>query len=153
VDLPQALQVTLYWVLARPARWPWWNFRRQDSRCRFGWDLLHTLLRIPVGAFLAAATLSPDGGELGLAGLAAGAGVATLTHVLKSGTRALIKQLTGTSLELDRLAGRGCRRAGRSRLGVRAPVLSLALVFGLGLLVFGPCSGSRAGCSVRCAQT
>jgi hypothetical protein len=54
-----------------------------------GWDLLHTLLRVPVGAFLAAATLSPDG-DLGTGMLATGAGVALTSHVMKAGTRALL---------------------------------------------------------------
>lgn len=54
-----------------------------------GWDLLHTLLRVPVGAFLAAATLSPDG-SLGAGMLATGAGVALTSHVLKAGSRALL---------------------------------------------------------------
>lgn len=54
-----------------------------------GWDLLHTLLRVPVGAFLAAATLSPDG-QLGAGALATGAGVAFASHALKAGSRALI---------------------------------------------------------------
>lgn len=53
------------------------------------WDLLHTLLRVPAGAFLAAAAISPDG-DLGAGTLAAGAGVALASHVVKSGTRALI---------------------------------------------------------------
>lgn len=54
-----------------------------------GWDLLHTLLRVPAGAFLAAATLSPDG-DLGTGALLAGAGVALASHALKSGSRALL---------------------------------------------------------------
>jgi hypothetical protein len=54
-----------------------------------GWDLLHTLLRVPVGAFLTAATLSPDG-HLGAGALAVGAGASLFTHLLKSGTRLLI---------------------------------------------------------------
>ena len=54
-----------------------------------GWDLLHTLLRVPAGAFLAAATLSPDG-QLGAGALAVGAGASLMTHLLKSGTRLLI---------------------------------------------------------------
>lgn len=53
------------------------------------WDLLHTLLRVPVGAFLAASALSPDG-DLAAGALATGAGVALTSHVLKSGTRALL---------------------------------------------------------------
>jgi hypothetical protein len=54
-----------------------------------GWDLLHTLLRVPAGAFLAAATLSPDG-DLATGALATGAGVALASHALKSGSRALL---------------------------------------------------------------
>ncbi|NYZ62921.1 DUF4126 domain-containing protein [Luteimonas deserti] len=54
-----------------------------------GWDLLHTLARVPAGAFLAAAALSPDG-ELGGGMLATGAGVAFASHVLKSGTRLML---------------------------------------------------------------
>lgn len=54
-----------------------------------GWDLLHTLLRVPAGAFLAAATLSPDG-ELGTGMLATGAGVAFVSHAIKAGSRALL---------------------------------------------------------------
>jgi hypothetical protein len=54
-----------------------------------GWDLLHTLLSVPVGAFLAAATLSPDG-DLGAGAATAGAATALLTHVLKSGSRVAI---------------------------------------------------------------
>ncbi|MEO5963484.1 MAG: DUF4126 domain-containing protein [Thermomonas sp.] len=53
------------------------------------WDLLHTLLRVPAGAFLAAAAMSPDG-ELGAGMLATGAGVALTSHLLKSGSRALL---------------------------------------------------------------
>src|SRR5690606_5756665 len=48
-----------------------------------GWDLLQTLARVPAGAFLAAAALSPDG-ELGAGMLATGAGVALTSHVLKA---------------------------------------------------------------------
>jgi hypothetical protein len=54
-----------------------------------GWDLLHTLARVPAGAFLAAASLSPDG-DLGAGMLATGAGVALASHLLKSGTRAVL---------------------------------------------------------------
>ena len=53
------------------------------------WDLLHTLLRVPAGAFLAAAAMSPDG-ELGAGMLATGAGVALTSHLIKSGSRALL---------------------------------------------------------------
>ncbi|MDX1550811.1 MAG: DUF4126 domain-containing protein, partial [Lysobacter spongiicola] len=54
-----------------------------------GWDLAHTLLRIPAGAFLAAATLSPDG-DLATGALVGGAGLALTSHALKAGSRALL---------------------------------------------------------------
>ncbi|MEP6633905.1 MAG: DUF4126 domain-containing protein, partial [Luteimonas sp.] len=91
LDLPQALQVTQSpWVLGVSGVLAAVEFFADkipgvDS----GWDLLHTLLRVPAGAFLAAAALSPDG-HLGAGMLATGAGVALTSHVLKAGSRALL---------------------------------------------------------------
>jgi len=91
LDLPQALEVTTSpWVLGVSGVLAVAEFFADkipgvDS----GWDLLHTLLRIPAGAFLAAAALSPDG-DLGAGMLATGAGVALTSHLLKSGARAVM---------------------------------------------------------------
>lgn len=52
-------------------------------------DLLQTVLRIPAGAFLAAAVLSPDG-QLDAGPLLAGGTAALGGHLLKSGTRATL---------------------------------------------------------------
>ena len=91
LDLPPALQVTQsWWVLGTSGALAVAEFFADkipgvDS----GWDLLQTLARVPAGAFLAAATLSPDG-QLSGGVLAAGAGVALTSHLLKSGSRALM---------------------------------------------------------------
>jgi uncharacterized membrane protein len=91
LDLPQALQVTQSpWVIGVSGVLALAEFFADkipgvDS----GWDLLHTLLRVPAGAFLAASAMSPDG-HLGAGMLATGAGVALTSHLLKSGTRALL---------------------------------------------------------------
>ncbi|MFD0740078.1 DUF4126 domain-containing protein [Lysobacter koreensis] len=91
LDLPSALEVTQSpWVIGVSGVLAAAEFFTDkipgiDSAS----DLLHTLLRVPAGAFLAAATLSGDG-ELGAGALATGAGVALTSHVLKSGTRALL---------------------------------------------------------------
>jgi uncharacterized membrane protein len=91
LDLPHALEVTSSpWVLGVSGVLALAEFFADkipgvDS----GWDLLHTLLRVPAGAFLAAATLSPDG-HLGAGMLATGAGVALTSHVIKAGSRALM---------------------------------------------------------------
>lgn len=91
IDLPQALQATQSpWVIGVSGALAAAEFFADkipgvDSV----WDLLHTLLRVPAGAFLAAATLAGDG-QLGAGALATGAGVALTSHLLKSGARALI---------------------------------------------------------------
>ena len=91
LDLPQALEVTASpWVIGVSGVLAAVEFFADkipgvDS----GWDLMHTLLRVPAGAFLAAAALSPDG-DLGAGALATGAGVALTSHALKSGSRALL---------------------------------------------------------------
>ena len=91
LDLPQALEATQSpWVIGVSGVLATAEFFADkipgvDS----GWDLLHTLLRVPAGAFLAAATLAGDG-QLGAGALATGAGVALTSHLLKAGSRALI---------------------------------------------------------------
>lgn len=91
LDLPPALEATTSpWVLGvsgvlAAAEF----FADKIPGVDSGWDLLHTLLRIPAGAFLAAAAMSPDG-HLAGGMLAAGAGVALTSHALKAGTRALL---------------------------------------------------------------
>ena len=91
LDLPQALEATQSpWVIGvsgvlAAAEF----FADKIPGVDSGWDLLHTLLRVPAGAFLAAATLSGDG-QLGAGALATGAGVALTSHLLKSGSRLLL---------------------------------------------------------------
>ena len=91
VDLPPALAATQsWWVLGTSGALAVVEFFADkipgvDSI----WDLLQTLARVPSGAFLAAATQSPDG-QLGTGALVAGAGIALASHGLKSGTRALL---------------------------------------------------------------
>jgi hypothetical protein len=90
-DLPPNLEVvTSPWVLGTSALLAIVEFAADkipgvDS----GWDLLHTLLRVPVGAFLAGAAFGGDG-ELSTVGLVVGAGAALLTHGFKAGTRAAL---------------------------------------------------------------
>lgn len=91
VQLPPALQPTeSWWVLGTSGVLALAEFfANKIPGVDSVWDLLQTLARVPAGAFLAAATLSPDG-HLGTGALAAGAGVALASHALKSGTRALL---------------------------------------------------------------
>ncbi|MBN8801670.1 MAG: hypothetical protein ABS96_20280 [Lysobacteraceae bacterium SCN 69-123] len=135
VELPPALQATQsWWVLGTSAALAAAEFFADkipgvDSI----WDLLQTLARVPAGAFLAAATLSPDG-QLGAGALAAGAGVALASHGLKAGTRALLNTSPEPASNwAASVAEDGVVIAGLA-LALAHPWLALALVVGASLL-------------------
>lgn len=54
------------------------------------WDSIHTFIRIPAGAILAAGAVGDVTPALGLAAAIAGGGLAAGTHASKAGTRVLI---------------------------------------------------------------
>ena len=54
------------------------------------WDLLHTLVRIPAGAALAASVFGADQGSLSLAAALLGGTLAATSHVAKASTRAAV---------------------------------------------------------------
>lgn len=54
------------------------------------WDTLHTFIRIPAGALLAAGAVGELGSAAELAALLLGGGISTATHLTKSGSRVLI---------------------------------------------------------------
>lgn len=136
VELPAALQPTQsWWVLGTCGALAVAEFLADkipgiDSV----WDLLQTLARIPAGAFLAAATLSPDG-QLGAGALAAGAGVALTSHVLKSGTRALLNTSPEPASNWLASTTEDVAVTGGLALLIAHPVLAAVFVFGLGLVV------------------
>lgn len=101
------------------------------------WDLLHTLLRVPAGAFLAAAALSPDG-HLGAMALAGGAAVALTSHGLKSGTRALLNASPEPFSNWTASATEDAATVGGLALVFHHPVAALALVIALTLMVAVP---------------
>ena len=142
LELPTALQATQSpWVLGVSGALAAAEFFADkipgvDS----GWDLLHTLLRVPAGAFLAAATLSPDG-QLGAGALAAGAGIALTSHVLKSGSRALIntspEPVTNTAASvLEDLTVVGVLLLAMAHPWLALTVCLVLLVVGVTLVVF-----------------
>ncbi len=129
VQLPPALEVTTsWWVLGTSGALALVEFFADkipgvDS----AWDLVHTLARIPAGAFLAAATLSPNG-DLGPGMLAAGAGVALASHVLKSGTRAMMNLSPEPVSNLTASATEDVVSIGGMALALAHPLLSLLVV-------------------------
>ena len=136
VDLPPALEAAQSpWVLGVSGALALVEFFADkipgvDS----AWDLLHTLLRVPAGAFLAAAALSPDG-HLGAGALAAGAGVALASHGLKSGTRALLNTSPEPVTNWTASAGEDAATLGVLALAFAHPFAALGLVALLSVVV------------------
>jgi hypothetical protein len=136
LDLPPALQVTeSWWVLGASGALALTEFFADkipgvDS----GWDLLQTLARVPAGAFLAAATLSPDG-QLGTGALVAGAGVALTSHLLKSGSRALLNTSPEPVSNWTASVTEDVVVVGGLSLAFAHPWLALALVVGVSVVL------------------
>ncbi|MGE8244615.1 MAG: DUF4126 domain-containing protein [Stenotrophomonas maltophilia] len=135
VDLPPALQATeSWWVLGTSAALAIAEFFADkipgvDSV----WDLGQTLARVPAGAFLAAATLSPTG-ELSGTALVAGAGVALASHGLKSGTRALLNTSPEPASNWMASAAEDTVVVGGLALALAHPWLALILVVACSLI-------------------
>ena len=136
LDLPPALEVaTSPWVLGISGVLAVAEFFADkipgvDS----GWDLLHTLARVPAGAFLAAASLSPDG-DLGAGMLATGAGVALASHVLKSGTRVLLNTSPEPVTNLGASVTEDVAVVGALALAFAHPWLALLLVVAISVSI------------------
>ncbi|KAF1712613.1 hypothetical protein CSC70_03685 [Pseudoxanthomonas kalamensis DSM 18571] len=136
LDLPPALEATTsWWVLGTSGALALTEFFADkipgvDSV----WDLLQTLARVPAGAFLAAATLSPDG-ELGAGALAAGAGVALTSHLVKSGSRALLNTSPEPASNLTASIVEDAVVVGGLSLAFAHPWIALVLVVGISLIV------------------
>ena len=136
VDLPPALEpTTSWWVLGTCGLLAVAEFFADkipgvDS----AWDLLQTLARVPAGAFLAAAALSPDG-DLGAGMLAAGGGLALASHLLKSGSRAMLNTSPEPVSNWAASASEDMVVLGALALALAYPWAALALV-----LVIGACS-------------
>ena len=135
VDLPPALEATQsWWVLGTSGSLAVAEFLADkipgvDS----AWDLLQTLARVPAGAFLAAAALSPDG-QLGAGALAAGAGAALASHALKTSTRALLNTSPEPASNWAASAAEDTVVVGGLALALAHPWLALALVVGASVL-------------------
>ena|SRR5690606_11382415 len=135
VDLPPALEPTQsWWVLGTAGALAVAEFFADkipgvDS----AWDLLQTVARIPAGAFLAAAALSPDG-ELAGGALAAGAGAALASHALKTGTRALLNTSPEPASNWTASAAEDVLVVGGLGLALAYPWLALLVVVGASLL-------------------
>ena len=136
LDLPQALEVTASpWVIGVSGVLAAMEFFADKiPGVESGWDLAHTLLRVPAGAFLAAATLSPDG-DLGMGAMATGAGLALTSHLIKSGTRALLNTSPEPVSNWTASLGEDVATVGGLALVFNYPWIALAVVVAFSLTI------------------
>ena len=136
LDLPPALEATTSpWVLGVSGSLALAEFFADKiPGVDTGWDLLQTLARVPAGAFLAAAALSPDG-QLGAGMLATGAGVALSSHLLKAGSRALLNTSPEPVSNWTASAAEDVVVVGALGLAWAYPWAALAIVLGIGVTV------------------
>src|SRR5690606_25426058 len=99
-----------------------------------GWDFLQTLARVPAGAFLAAAALSPAG-DLSAGMLATGAGVALGSHALKAGSRVLINASPGPLSCWGATGPEDVAAVGVLPLARAIPLLALGIALTLSLVL------------------
>ena len=136
VDLPPDLAVvTTPWVLGTSGLLTVIEFTADkipgvDS----GWDLLHTVLRVPIGAWLAGSAVSIDG-DFGTGAALAGGATALFTHLLKSGSRAAINTSPEPESNWIVSLGEDTIALGALALVFAHPWLALAIVLGLVLTV------------------
>jgi hypothetical protein len=103
------------------------------------WDLLHTVLRVPAGAWLAGAALAEPGGDLSGLGLLAGGVTALLSHGLKSGGRALINTSPEPASNWAASLGEDAVAVTALLFVVQYPLPTLLVLLSLGLLLVAGC--------------
>ena len=74
------------------------------------WDVVHTFIRIPAGAALAASVFGDSTAAATLAAAILGGSLAAGSHFAKAGSRARDQHVAGALLELGRVVRRGSRR-------------------------------------------
>jgi hypothetical protein len=92
LDLPEGLELLTdpLVMLAAGAMYVVEFFADKIPGVDTAWDTLHTFIRIPAGAMLAAGAVGDVGAGAELAAMLVGGGMAAGTHAAKAGTRALI---------------------------------------------------------------
>lgn len=104
------------------------------------WDGLHTFIRIPAGAALAAAVMGDQSGVVQLAAALAGGSLAAGTHLAKAGARAALNTSPEPVTNLGASLGEDALFAGGLWMMLHQPLwflvaLALFMVLALGLIV------------------
>lgn len=92
------------------------------------WDAVHTFIRIPAGAGLAAAVFGDSGTAIAAAAAILGGGLTATTHFSKAGTRAAVNTSPEPVSNTVMSTGEDLLVLGGSLLSVYAPLVFLVLI-------------------------
>ena len=82
------------------------------------WDIVHTFVRVPAGAVLAAASFAHFDPKVRLLALLLGGGIALSSHATKSATRLAANMSPGAFFKLGAQLTRRCHHVSRRRSGL-----------------------------------
>lgn len=99
------------------------------------WDALHTFVRVPAGAMLAAGAISPLGPEAELAGLLLGGTLTAGTHATKAGSRVLINTSPEPFSNWTASIGEDVAAIGGLWMALNHPILFIVLLLALVLFM------------------
>ncbi len=100
------------------------------------WDTLHTLIRIPAGAAMAAAVFGDAGTATALSAALLGGSLTATTHLAKSGTRAAVNTSPEPFSNIAVSLGEDAMVVGGIWMATQHPLLFLALVAAFVVIAF-----------------
>lgn len=101
------------------------------------WDAIHSFIRIPAGAMLAASAISPLGPEAEFAGLILGGALSAGSHLTKAGSRVIINTSPEPFTNWAASFGEDILVVGGLWTALNHPILFLVLLLGIvGLMIW-----------------
>ncbi len=137
VDLPESLQVLSHWLVLGASGFMFVVefFADKVPALDSLWDALHTFIRVPAGAVLAAMALGNHDPAIIVAGAILGGTLAAGTHLTKAGSRALINTSPEPFTNVAASVGEEALVIGGLYAALHHPLVFLALLAAFVLLV------------------
>lgn len=137
VDLPDSLQVLSHWLVLGASGFMFVVefFADKVPALDSLWDALHTFIRVPAGAVLAAMALGNHDPAIIVAGAILGGTLAAGTHLTKAGSRALINTSPEPFTNVAASVGEEALAIGGLYAAFQHPLVFLALLAVFVLLV------------------
>ena len=101
---------------------------RQDTGCRLAWDAVHTFIRVPAGAVIAASAFADFDGRVRLLAFLLGGGIALASHGSRSATRLAVNASPEPFSNIALSTAEDAGSVGLAVLAAFHPVVTIAIV-------------------------